>query len=762
MSRGVPHLQASSQALSAAAWVAVGVLWVSPNLNAQQAPPSSTSNSLAVIQYTPGDLDRAAKAVESKLRSSVDFGRLIQEKVPETLIPLAGSEELQGVLDLLETSAGQPVRLAVRVPQGGVQLKTGVTELQVLHQRGSPRMDLQLKTSPSEVQVSGIQVGYLLQDSSGEDRFVPLSDGTGNQAQAIPSAQMNLKVQEAKLNAQFNLPERGTDIRLASVQPEIRSENLDLKLELPKTLNLELTQGAPGQSGSGKIKVELNEQAMALIQEQAEKKTRETLLSKANELTQDQQKKIQETAHQQIESFRTQFSLARQLRLPMESESKKAADKILASIASRKRNNDPTQLSLLPESSELVAAGNAQALSVLRELTQTFKLASPEAFEMMGPDQTSKETPLYLSTRLAVLHTFMANVTQDWDHFIRFSGLDPKNKADKETLKKLKSLKEDLLDHLSSRKSHAELARFIEVWGGTDGRGEHHRIDLWLQLMAPTVERFVKNGGLRRPELLNTNEQIHDLLLRSKLQKTATLQIDEDGTRLRDQVIAIEGTLSTLNSKIQMPIPGCDPRLLTGSAAPQDAMQISTSLSAVNALAKRLYDEGTLELMLAKQPGIKLLEAPQIIAGKRDKNAKPGSLPQGLKDGIFTLKAKIEAKDEEFDVEVVGRLAPENGGKSMSLEILEVQSLDHNPGFLKTIFPVTLLFKVLPIALFGQSFVDGMLDEKKAKGENKLVFDIPDSISSAGFLIQGFETDPDHLDRMSAVIGSTPLRGGPP
>jgi hypothetical protein len=719
-----------------------------------QATAGSGAPSIAVIQYTPSDLDRAAKVAESRIRSSIDLGRMAQDQIPESLIRLEGSEALQEVLDLLETQSGQSVQLAVRVPRGGVQLKSGVTGLQVLHQRGSPRLDLQVKTEPSEVQVRGIQVGYLVKDSEGQEQFVALTDGTGAQNREIPAAQLDLKVQEAKLSAQIDLPERGTDIRLASVQPEVRPEHVDLKIQLPTALNLELTQGTKGQSGSGKIKIELNEQAMALIQEQAEKKTLETLLLKANELTQEQQKKIREKAQEEIEKFRAQFSLARELRLPMESETRKATQQILAGLAARK-SSPP----LLPE--DAVTAGNSQALAVLRELTQTFSLASPEKFEMMGPEQTSKESPLYLSTRLAILHTFMANLTQDWDHFIRFSGLDPKNKTDKEKIKKLKSLKEDLLDHLGSRKSHEDLARFIEVWGGTDGRDEHHHIDLWLKLMAPTIESFIKNGGLRRSDLLETNHKIHDILLRSRLQKTATIQINEDGTRLRDQVIALQGSLSTLNSKIQMPIPGCDSRLLTGKEAESEAMRISTSLSAVNALAKRLHEEGTLELMLAKQPGIKLLEAPQITAGKRDKNAKPGALPLGLKDGVFTLKAKIEAQDEEFDIEVVGRLAPEKGGKSMSLEILEVQSLDHNPGFLKTIFPVTLLFKVLPIALFGQSFVDGMLDDKKAKGENKLVFDIPESISSAGFLIQGFETDPEHLDRMSAIIGpGTP--GGRP
>jgi len=739
----------------AAVLLAPGVV-ISPALWAQQAaqsPGSAGSPSIAVIHYTPSDLDRAAQVAESRIRSSIDLGKMAQDQIPESLIRLEGSPELQEVLDLLETQSGQSVQLAVRVPRGGVQIKSGVTGLQVLHQRGSPRLDLQVKTEPSEVQVRGIQVGYLVKDSEGKDQFVALSDGTGEQNREIPAAQLDLKVQEAKLSAQIDLPERGTEIRLASVQPEILSENVDLKIQLPQTMNLELTQGTAGQPGSGKIKVELNEQAMALIQEQAEKKTREALLSKVNELTQDQQNKIREKAQEEIQKFRAQFSLARELRLPMESETRKATQQILAGLATRKPSP--------PQSDEAVAAGNSQALAVLRELTQTFSLASPEKFEMMGPEQTSKDGPLYLSTRLAILHAFMANLTQDWDHFVRFSGLDPKSQGAKEQITYLKRLKDDLLKQLGSRNSPEELARFIEVSGGSDGRIKHDLMDRWLDLMAPTIENFIKNGGLRRSDLLETNHQIHDILLRSKLQKTATIQIDENGTRLRDQVIALQGSLSTLNSKIQMPIPGCDSRLLTGKESDSDAMRISTSLSAVNALAKRLHEEGTLELMLAKQPGIKLLEAPQIIAGKRDKNAKPGSLPQGLKDGIFTLNAKIEAKDEEFDIKVVGRLAPEKGGKAMSLEILEVQDLDHNPGFLKTIFPVTLLFKVLPIALFGQSFVDGMLDEKKAKGENKLVFDIPESISSAGFLIQGFETDPEHLDRMSAVIGSGASGGRP-
>ena len=711
-------------------------------------------DSIAVLQYTEGDLKRAAAAVESELKSTLDLGRIAQENVPELVIPLDSASDpksdFQGVLDYLETSSKQKVRLAARVPQGGIRIQAPPPGIQIRHPQGAPQMEVQLQSLPAEAQIRGIQVGYLVTDAEGKDQFIPLPAGSGSENQSIPSADLDIKIHQAKVLAQFDLPESGTAVRLSSLKPEVLPESLSVDLKLPQTLQLQLKQAE-----SGKVTVELNEFAMGLIESQAEQKTREAILAKVNELSSQRQEDLRALVQQKIDGVRGNFSVSRQLRLPLEGESAKALQATISSIESRNLKKSPV-VSIDTDSAQ---NAKSQGLAILDELTQTFQLASPEKFELVALGKEKKEGPLYLSTRLGLLHAFLANVTHDWDHFIKLSGLDPKNKKDQEAIRSLRNWKEDLLDHLTSRKSHDELARFLEKWGRDSGSSDHHMMNLWLQKMSPAIRKFIENGGLNRAGLIEANGRVHDILVQSRLQKTAILMIDESATRLRDQVIAISGTLNTLHSKLPMPIPGCRAEDLTGK--PQEGLQVSSSLRAVNQLAQRMHQDGTLGLMLSKQAGLKLLEPPHISPGRRNKDAKPPSPPVGLKDGIFTLKAKIDKDGDEFEVEIVGRLAPENGGKAMSLSILEIESLHHNAGFLETIFPVTLLFKVLPIALFGQSFVEGKLEEKIAKGENKLIFDLPEKMTQAGFLIHGFEIDPQNLDQFSAKIGPSPIGAQP-
>jgi hypothetical protein len=680
--------------------------------------PAFSQQPVARVSLSEGDLDFGATKLEEwlaqKLQSEKTLGKSLDDKLIE--IPASQGDTLSQVLALLRTQRNAPVRLGIRIPKDAVQIEIGKPKISVRHSRGDADLAVDLEVSGNRASARGLEV-VLIEGQT----ITPLSDG----AQAISVPNVEIELERVNARAKALLPEKGTEVRVSGLsQKPVSPGDLKIGLNLPETLRFNFQQK---ETGSGSVT--LNAKAMSAIETAAHQAARQAIAPLINEYLTTELKERQTQINQSIEEFRSKFSLSHFLRQQVQSPLSENADLILEEI--RARNSSSPQIS--EKTDEQRASDSSIARATLSELQEMFRLAPLDAGELSPP-----------SIRAKLLRASIENLTSNWKDFS--SKLDLESNEASATLQRFR---DELVQALSGRASAQALAQLMGPARGKDcpleGKPGETLFECKLRVVSQSLQEFIENDGLSNPALAEKSAQIHQTLIHAKLSTQIRTEISENSTRLRDRVVGIVETLKDFNQGAQTLAPFCiAPN--APSSPPLQAYENTLSFSAMNRQLSRMFNDGTLNLMLAPVPILKLRSPPVIEPGWDSEGKRIG-----FEQGKFTFKVQVEADGHPFDATIKASIKTSPDGKSLIFEAEEIKDFSYQASILEILFPPTLILAGVK-NLVGSKDAKKWLRTSKRDGKNRVSLDLAPYSEMSGLALESFRINAKNPDELVILM----------
>jgi hypothetical protein len=651
-----------------------------------QQPPARKPLPLATVTFSQEDLDGAAPMLQARLREEMAKAtRKEKSKARQIPIPAPPGSVLQKILSKLQMESGEPMQLEVRIPEGGIAVELGAPQVKLNHSRGSPDLNVGIQIQETVARASGIQIGL----RRGEE-FLPLSNGK----ELLPAIDAKVTIPSATATARVNLPERGTAIKVGEItSAPLTPKDFDVSIPLPPSLTFSFQQ-----EGGGTADITLNENTMTLIRQAAEQSTQKELANTLPKVIDEKHQEIVRDVNSRINEFRSRFSMAGSLRTATDEKLSTEVQAIRAAVQQRSPLGRKPEL--IPEESRKDSASTT--LATLDTLVNSFELA---------PFKPGAET----GVRLPLLQAMVQNLMSDRDHFARVLELDPKNKGDQAVLDKLESYRRTLLS--------------------TDAASSLNRptFDAVLAGLLPRLREFVDEGGVEAKALAETGNALHWALIKSRLGVLTSPELSEDATRLREQVIGIGETLAELRRPELLQSPSC-----AEQSSPQEP-GVRTSLDTLNALLARMHEEGTLNLMMARKDGVRLLGAPMVQPGWKDE--KSGKMI-GAEQGEFTLQARLDTDHGEFETSIRAKAAPTSDGTGIVIQVKDIDEFDYNASTAEMVIPVLGWLWAGLKDLVGPSKAADALENARRVGKDRIVIDLKSQLDVAGKRLHSIGFDP--------------------